>query len=430
MKRLTGVLVFLLAAFLAAAAAASESFWPCHGCGKKIPGLLGFQCPYCGAAHSHVWQDATCTAPETCAECGETEGESLGHDWQDATCTAPKTCARCGLTEGRALGHDWRDATCTTPKTCARCALTEGEPLGHSWGNETVLKAATCAEPGEASYTCAVCGETKTEVIPVDPDHHTGAEKPEPPLEPTCTEAGYLGAVYCADCGALLREREARPAPGHDWRDATCTTPKTCARCGLTEGEPLGHSWRVKTVLRAATCVKTGEAAYICDLCGETKTDALPLDPDRHTGLKTVEKPLEPTCTEAGYLGAVSCADCGAVLEARVEQPARGHEWQDATCTAPKTCARCGLTEGEAAGHSWLPEDDKAPGTCAACGALLGDVDSNGEVNTGDILLMAVYINLRNAAKMDLARADLNADGEVNLRDYQLLERFVNTRKR
>lgn len=28
------------------------------------------------------------------------------------------------------------------------------------------------------------------------------------------------------------------------------------------------------------------------------------------------------------------------------------HEWQEATCTNPKTCSACGETEGEALGHS------------------------------------------------------------------------------
>lgn len=29
----------------------------------------------------------------------------------------------------------------------------------------------------------------------------------------------------------------------HEWIEATCTQPKTCARCGETEGEPLGHNF-------------------------------------------------------------------------------------------------------------------------------------------------------------------------------------------
>ena len=39
----------------------------------------------------HVWQDATCTAPKTCADCGATEGKALGHNFM------PTVCTRCGM---------------------------------------------------------------------------------------------------------------------------------------------------------------------------------------------------------------------------------------------------------------------------------------------------------------------------------------------
>lgn len=78
---------------------------------------------------THIWKEATCTEPKTCAICGATEGEAAGHQWKEATCTAPKTCTVCGETEGEALGHDWIEATITAPKTCSRCGETEGEPL-------------------------------------------------------------------------------------------------------------------------------------------------------------------------------------------------------------------------------------------------------------------------------------------------------------
>jgi hypothetical protein len=49
---------------------------------------------------SHDWQEATCTDPQVCANCGEVQGSALGHDWALATRTAPKTCLTCGATEG------------------------------------------------------------------------------------------------------------------------------------------------------------------------------------------------------------------------------------------------------------------------------------------------------------------------------------------
>ena len=49
------------------------------------------------------------------------------------------------------------------------------------------------------------------------------------------------------------------------------------------------------------------------------------------------------------------------------------HEWKDATCEAPKTCAKCGKTEGEALGHKWEPATCTTPKTCVICGKTEGD---------------------------------------------------------
>ena len=46
--------------------------------------------------HVHVFSDATCTAPKTCA-CGATEGEALGHTEVEDAAVAP-TCTATGLT--------------------------------------------------------------------------------------------------------------------------------------------------------------------------------------------------------------------------------------------------------------------------------------------------------------------------------------------
>lgn len=52
---------------------------------------------------------------------------------------------------------------------------------------------------------------------------------------------------------------------GHTWSNATCTTPKTCAVCGATEGYAIGHSW----INATCTTPKT------CSVCGATEGSAL-----------------------------------------------------------------------------------------------------------------------------------------------------------
>ncbi|MBQ3013820.1 MAG: leucine-rich repeat domain-containing protein [Clostridia bacterium] len=106
----------------------------------------------------------------------------------------------------------------------------------------------------------------------------------------------------------------------HAWTDATCELPKTCSKCGTTEGEALGHTWV------DADC----DTPKTCSVCGTTEGEAL------------------------------------------------GHSWVDADCETPKTCSGCGATEGEALGHSygaWVttknPTDDdegEKQKVCGSCG--------------------------------------------------------------
>ena len=49
------------------------------------------------------------------------------------------------------------------------------------------------------------------------------------------------------------------------------------------------------------------------------------------------------------------------------------HKWADANCGAPKTCTRCGVTEGEKVGeHTWMDATTDAPKTCSVCGETTG----------------------------------------------------------
>lgn len=121
--------------------------------------------------HEHTWIDATCTAPRTCEECGETEGSALEHNWSDVTCTDARTCERCGETEGNALGHVWTDATCTDPKICSVCQKTEGAALGHQWMDATLTAPKTCLICHETS------GETKLTNILTEAEQYAAARK-------------------------------------------------------------------------------------------------------------------------------------------------------------------------------------------------------------------------------------------------------------
>ena len=74
----------------------------------------------------------------------------------------------------------------------------------------------------------------------------------------TCTEAGSK-KFTCRKCGAVTREEI--PIKEHNYKAATCLTPKTCTGCSRTEGTSLGHSY--------------GEN-HLCIRCGVKNPNASP----------------------------------------------------------------------------------------------------------------------------------------------------------
>ncbi len=50
-----------------------------------------------------------------------------------------------------------------------------------------------------------------------------------------------------------------------EWTEATCSSPKTCVECKVTEGEPLKHKWEDATIEKPKTC----------SMCGETEGEPL-----------------------------------------------------------------------------------------------------------------------------------------------------------
>ncbi len=134
-------------------------------------------------------------------------------------------------------------ATCSAPGTpaqtvCLGCGavISSGDSLpvdpdAHQWilTGETQ---ATCVSEGRRTYVCAYnSAHTKEEILPIDPDRHT-ALTTETERAATCTETGYTGSRFCADCGAVLTPGTVIPALGHEWAVTLQGTTVRCTRCG------------------------------------------------------------------------------------------------------------------------------------------------------------------------------------------------------
>lgn len=314
----------------------------------------------------------------TCKNCGETRTEETSE--LDKTYHIKEVIAPTCTSEGYTI-YECNEVPGLTYK---------GEytaKLPHSWDGGVVTKAATIYEKGVKTFTCTVCGETRTEDIKVlDKTWHKGQT-----VAPTCTEQGYT--VYICDQDKNLTEkRDYTAALGHDYDNGVVTTPATCTtegvmtytctRDGATKTETipaLGHKWDDGTITTAPTCETEGEKTYKCtnDGCTETKTEAVAaLGHDWDNG--TVTTPA--TCTAEGVLTYI-CKRDGSHSKTEAI-PALGHKWDDGTITTAPTCEAegektytCkndgGHTKTEsipALGHDWNDGEVTTAPTCTEDG--------------------------------------------------------------
>ncbi|MBQ7638898.1 MAG: leucine-rich repeat protein [Clostridia bacterium] len=101
----------------------------------------------------------------------------VSHEAKAATCTEKgwkeyQTCSRCDYTtyeEIAALGHSYGAWTKLDEKQHQRVCANDAshvEKADHAWDGGKVTTPATAAKEGVRTFTCSVCGATKTEQIP------------------------------------------------------------------------------------------------------------------------------------------------------------------------------------------------------------------------------------------------------------------------
>ena len=297
----------------------------------------------------HVWQSATCTEPETCKLCGQINGDPLSHAYLPASCTAPATCTRCGHTTGDHLDHSFtnyssnNDATCTKDgtktATCNRCTATDtvtdhGSALGHAFSNYQANGDATCTEDGTKTSKCDRCSVTST-----------------------ITDKGSAGHIdldgnyLCDRCNAVLCKR---------CSDAPDDADHLCDQCGTRIGN---HSYGQWIDLEKPTCTQAGTQVRSCN-CGDTEKRSKAAFGHSFSAYKSNS---DATCASDGTKTA-KCSRCGQTDTMLDQGSALGHLWSDATCEAPKTCYRCGKTDGNALGHRYGQWTITAAPTCTKSG--------------------------------------------------------------
>ena len=84
------------------------------------------------------------------------------------------------------------------------------------------------------------------------------------------------------------------PAPtacSHSWKAATCTAPKTCTKCGATEGNALGHNYEngaCKVCNEEDTRVPFSDNVWLMDSLSGTQLNRISLDCYKGMGMMSV----------------------------------------------------------------------------------------------------------------------------------------------
>ena len=274
----------------------------------------------------HSWDEGSVTTPATCTSegvrtftctCGATKTEPisvLGHqaadEWSKDAVNHWHACTHNGCTEKLdSAAHTWdagvitTAATCTTKGvktfTCSVCQQTKTEEIpvlghdaktawekdannhwhecshegctekldfaAHTWDSGVETTPATCTTEGVKTYTCSVCGQTKTEPI---------------------TELGHQAASeWSSDANSHWHACSHDPTEkldlaqhsyGEVWQKDDASNHKKVCECGYKITE--AHSWDDGLITTQPTHTSKGVITYTCSACGETKTEDIPVD--------------------------------------------------------------------------------------------------------------------------------------------------------
>lgn len=300
------------------------------------------------------WQGYTVSSKGACLHTGYGTTEN----------TVPATCGEAGRV----------DTICSN---CGEVISTEEIPATgeHTWDNGTVTTEPTENEPGVRTFTCAVCGATKTAPIPATGAHDYQFTRT---VAPTCTADGY-DLYTCSGCGAT-EKRNSKPALGHKWDSGTVTTEPTetapgvrtytCTVCGEVKTEVIPatgahtHKWDAGKVTTAPTTTTPGVRTYTCTICGQTKEEVIP-----PTGGSTV-CPGGTSCPSYGFRDVAGPADWShegidyCVRRSLMVGTGVGTFSPNAVCSRAQIVQILYNLSGDTAdyGNYYLPFTDVAPG--------------------------------------------------------------------
>ena len=269
---------------------------------------------------AHTWDEGTVTKPATCTEAGEKK----------------RTCTVCQQTKTEtipATGHkwstEWKSDGTNHWHVCENgCTEISGKDA-HTWNSE-ITKQPTCTGAGERTFTCAICGFTKTEEIQAtghsystawekDANDHwhictvckTPSEKTAHQwnagvvtTQPTYTETG-VKTITCTDCGQTKTETVVKKEHAYatTWSSNEVSHWHACTDEGFNslKKDEAEHTWtKDADKSQDATADADGKNVYTC-VCGKEKEETIGVTGHNYsTDWTTSETEHWHICTDSG----------------------------------------------------------------------------------------------------------------------------------
>jgi uncharacterized repeat protein (TIGR02543 family) len=381
----------------------------------------GSQAYYCDCGHSYT---------EVIPADSTLHNYTIAGDVVDATCEedgykefkcSNEGCSSATVEVITHTGHKWNDGEVTvTPSckpglrtyTCEICGITKTEEISatgeHTWNDGEVTREATCSAYGQTTYTCTICGTTETRDNIPKLEHNYSSDFTVD-VEPNCNQEGSK-SKHCMSCDSKTEVTVIPKLTTHSWNSGTVTKEATCEDNGILTKEctvchttttediqSLGHDYSTEfTVDTEPTCSQEGSKSKHCSRC-DSKTEVTAISKVNHTwddGIVTTQS----TCKDFG-IKTFTCAVCKTT---KTEQIAKltEHTWNNGVVTTQPTetsegiktytCTVCGTTKTESVAklthqHAWDSGTVTAEPTCAKKGVRTYHCSGCNETKTEEV---------------------------------------------
>lgn len=223
--------------------------------------------------------------------------ETISGTETTAPSTNPSTDPSGSTSDNEACAHKYsswtvkKEATCTAEgyktRICSICSNAQQETIsatGHSYGSWTTTKAATCDTNGLKTRTCSKCSNAQQEVIAAT--GHTWDEGKVTTTPTSCSDMGVC-TYTCTVCGKTKTTQIKGNHSFGDWtyeeytykQDGVSRTShrkvRSCTKCGYSEyGNTPDHPCtqgcknHTVTTVKAGTCSTAAVMRSTCNICG------------------------------------------------------------------------------------------------------------------------------------------------------------------